>query len=99
VKFAPPKPGRLTLESSVSDFLEHPFTGPILTRAVANAGADEEEGGTTLLDMVSSMPMRRMLRFPGVNADPRQIRRLVAIANNPVVRTVSGWMLRIRGRR
>jgi beta-glucosidase len=96
---APPKPGKLTLESPVSHFLEHPLTGPILVRAVAKAGADEEEGGTSLLDMVRSMPMRRLLRFPGVDADPGQIRRLVNIANNPVVRTVAGWVLRLRERR
>ena len=79
-----PKPGRLTLDSSVADFLAHPVTGPLFGRA-----AGPGEGGTELLDLVSSMPMRRLMRFPGVGTQLRSIGVLMAVANNPVVRGVA----------
>jgi beta-glucosidase len=86
------KPGPLTLESSVSDFLAHPVTGPILLRTAQKQGA--EEGGTALFDMVGSMPMRRLLRYPGTEDSRAGILRLMRLANNPVVRTVAGWFRR-----
>jgi beta-glucosidase len=92
VRMPQPKPGRLTLESSVADFLAHPVTGPILARTARQQGA--EEGGTDLLDMVGSMPMRRLLRYPGTEGNRVGILRLMRIANNPVVRTVAGWFRR-----
>jgi beta-glucosidase len=86
------KPDPLTLESSVSDFLAHPVTGPILLRTAQQQGA--EEGGTALFDMVGSMPMRRLLRYPGTEGNRAGILRLMRLANNPVVRTVAGWFRR-----
>jgi beta-glucosidase len=102
VSLASPKPGRLTMESSVADFLAHPVTGPILARAAAAAGGGGDapnEGGTDLLDMVGSMPMRRLLKFPGVGTSLNQVTTLMAIANNPVVKAVASWIGRMRGRR
>ncbi|MEP6478433.1 MAG: glycoside hydrolase family 3 C-terminal domain-containing protein [Rhodoglobus sp.] len=93
VRLAGPKPGPLTMDSPVSDFLRHPVTGPILARAAAAQG---EEGGTNVLDMVGSMPMRRLLRFPGVGGSIGQIRSLMRLANVPVVRSVAGWFGRRR---
>ncbi len=87
-----PKPPTLTLESSVADFLAHPVTGPILLRTAKRAGA--EEGDTDLLDMVGSMPMRRLLRYPGTEGNRAGILRLMRLGNNPVVRTVAGWFKR-----
>ena len=89
VRMPMPKPGTLTLESSVADFLAHPVTGPILLRTAKRAGA--EEGDTDLLDMVGSMPMRRLLRYPGTEGNRAGILRLMRVGNNPVVRTVAGW--------
>jgi beta-glucosidase len=93
VTLAPPKPGPLTLDSRVEEFLRHPVTGPLLNRA-SDGAADREEGGTSLLDMVASMPMRRLMRFPGVGDQLSRIGVLIAVANNPVVRTVAGWFRR-----
>jgi beta-glucosidase len=87
-----PKPARLTLDSRVADFLDHPVTGPLL----AKAAADAAEGDTSLLDMVSSMPMRRLMRFPGVGDSFKRISLLMAVANNPVVRGVAGFFERRR---
>lgn len=84
---------KLTLESAVSAWLAHPVTGPLLRK---QAGGDLTEGGTSVLDMVGSMPMRRLLRFPGVDINPTQLTVLLAAANNPVVRGVAGL---IRGKR
>ncbi|MCU1580166.1 MAG: bglB [Rhodoglobus sp.] len=80
-----PKPGRLTLDSRVSEFLAHPVTGPILARAAGDA----TDGEANLLDMVASMPMRRLMRFPGVGNSFKRIGLLVALANNPVVRGIA----------
>ena len=77
---------KLGLESSIADWMQHPLTGPLLRRA---AGGEPSEGGTSVLDMVASMPMRRLLRFPGVPVTARQVKALAAIANNPVVRGIA----------
>ena len=92
VRMPHPGPTRLTLESSVAEFLAHPVTGPILLRTAQKQGA--EEGGTALFDMVGSMPMRRLLRYPGTEGSRSDIVRLMRLANNPVVRTVAGWFRR-----
>ena len=62
VRVRGPRPGPLTLDSRIDEFLSHPVTGPILARAAGGA-ADQTEGGTSLLDMVASMPMRRLMRL------------------------------------
>lgn len=77
---------KLGLESPISDWMQHPLTGPLLRRA---AGGDPSEGGTSVLDMVASMPMRRLLRFPGVPVTAGQVRALAAVANNPAVRGIA----------
>ena len=77
---------KLGLESPISDWMQHPLTGPLLRRA---AGGDPSEGGTSVLDMVASMPMRRLLRFPGVPVTAGQVRALAAVANNPAVRRIA----------
>jgi beta-glucosidase len=97
VRLHPPSPSRLTLDSRVEEFLNHPVTGPILARAAGGA-ADRTEGGTSLLDMVGSMPMRRLMRFPGVGASLDRIGTLMRIANNPLVRGVAAWWGRLRRR-
>ena len=86
VRLHAPKPGRLSLDSRVSEFLAHPVTGPILSRAAGEA----TDGEANLLDMVASMPMRRLMRFPGVGDSFKRIGVLVALANNPVVRGIAG---------
>lgn len=82
VELAPPRAGRLTLDSRVADFLDHPVTGPILGRAAAGDSA-------ALLDMVSSMPLRRLMRFPGVGDSFKRVGILLALANNPLVRAAA----------
>lgn len=88
IRLAAPRAGMLSLDSRVADFLTHPVTGPLLSRAAGGA-ASREEGGTSLLDMVASMPMRRLMRFPGVGKQLASIGVLIAVANNPVVRGVA----------
>lgn len=92
-----PAPGKLTLDSSVAELLAHPVTGPIFARAVR--GADEDYSlGTSLLDMVATVPIRRLMRFPGVGDSFRQLPTLLRIANIPIVRTIAGWFDRRRAR-
>ena len=88
-----PRPGPLTLDSRIADFLSHPVTGPILARAAGGA-AERTEGGTSQLDMVASMPMRRLMRFPGVGSSLSQLPLLIRLANNPVVRGVASLFQR-----
>jgi len=88
-----PMPRKLTLESSVTELLEHPVTGPLLSLAMRrNGGADEL--GANVFDMVATVPIRRLLRFPGVGEQMRMLPLLLAVANNPVIRTIAGWFRR-----
>ena len=91
VSLASPRSPRLTLDSRVSEFLDHPVTGPILARA---AGGVEGGENTNLLEMVASMPMRRLMRFPGVGDSFKRVGVLIALANNPVVRGVASLLRR-----
>ena len=84
----------LTMESPVSDWLAHPVTGPILRRTAARE--NPEEGGASMLTMVGSMPMRRLLRFPGVDIDHAQLHLLRRVANNPAVLGFARGVARIR---
>jgi beta-glucosidase len=84
----------LTMESPVSAWLAHPVTGPLLKRTAAKEAP--EEGGADVLEMVGSMPMRRLLRFPGVEIDRRQLELLRRVANNPVVLGVARGVARLR---
>ncbi len=77
---------KLTLESPVTAWLQHPVTGPIFRKA---AGGDVVEGGANVLDMVGSMSMRRLLRFPDVPVSETQLKALLVAANNPVVRGIA----------
>jgi len=85
-----PKPAKLTLDSRVSEFLAHPVTGPIMSRAAGRTS----DGAASLLDMVASMPMRRLMRFPGVGESLSRIGVLMAIANNPAIRGMASWLRR-----
>lgn len=90
-----PAPVELTMDSSVAQLLAHPVTGPIFARAVR--GADDESAmGGSLFDMVATVPVRRLLRFPGVGDQMRHLPLLLRVANNPLVRTVAGWFDRRR---
>jgi hypothetical protein len=84
-----PKPAELTMDSPLSDFLAHPVTGPILARAARGV----EGGGADPLAMVAGIPLWRMARFPGTEG-LLGLKRLLPLANNPVVRTVAGWLRR-----
>lgn len=93
VQLPHPRPARLTLDSRVSDFLDHPVAGPIIARAAGSA-ADRGDRGTSTLDMVGSLSMRRLMRFPGVGSSLSKLPVLMAVANNPVVRGVAAWWQR-----
>jgi len=68
---------RLGLESSVTEWFENPVTGPIFRRVAGGA----TEGGASVVEMVGSMPMRRLMRFPGVDIPEWQLRALARVAN------------------
>jgi beta-glucosidase len=91
VSLSAPRSPRLTLDSRVSEFLDHPVTGPILARA---AGGVEGGDSANLLEMVASMPMRRLMRFPGVGDSFKRVGVLIALANNPVVRGLASLLRR-----
>ncbi|MFT4123066.1 MAG: glycoside hydrolase family 3 C-terminal domain-containing protein [Microbacteriaceae bacterium] len=78
-------PVRLSLDSAVQDWLDHPVTGPVL-RIATRGQSDVEEGGTGVLDMVASMSLERVLRFPGVAIPRAPLRALATVANLPPVR-------------
>jgi beta-glucosidase len=76
-----PRRKLLTLDSRMSDFLANPVIGPILRAASAGA----MDGGTNLLDMVKSVPLSRLARFPGVGDRLKSLRLLLPVANNRVI--------------
>ena len=78
------------MESTVAEFLAHPVTGPILARGARSSGAEDA------FALVTTMPMRRLLRYPGLEASQRQLRSLIRVANNPLVRGVAGLFRRDR---
>lgn len=81
------QPESLTMTSPLRDFLAHPVTGPMLARAARAAG------GADPFAMVMDVPLARLARFPGAEGMVR-LRRLLPLANNPVIRTVAGWFSR-----
>lgn len=81
------QPESLTMTSPLRDFLAHPVTGPMLARAARAAG------GADPFAMVMDVPLARLARFPGAEGMVR-LRRLLPLANNPVIRTVAGWFRR-----
>ncbi|MDH6182266.1 beta-glucosidase [Microbacteriaceae bacterium SG_E_30_P1] len=90
VRLPAPPPRRLSLDSRVSELIEHPVTGPVLSFAMRRAENANELGGN-LFDMVATVPVRRLLRFPGVGEQMRQLPLLLSLANNPVIRAVASW--------
>ncbi|MCU1526904.1 MAG: putative glycosyl hydrolase, partial [Frondihabitans sp.] len=82
-----PRRMRLTMDSRMSDFLANPVIGPIL-RAASGGRVD---GGTKLLDMVASVPLSRLARFPGVGSQLARLGLLLPLANNRVIRRIAGW--------
>ncbi len=85
-----PKPAPLTIESTVAEFLAHPVTGRILERSARDRGQEDA------FALVQAMPMRRLLRYPGTEASGNQIRSLIRIANNPVIRGLAALFQRRR---
>ncbi len=81
------QPESLTMTSPLRDFLAHPVTGPMLARAARAAG------GADPFAMVLDVPLARLARFPGAEGMVR-LRRLLPLANNPVIRTVARWFSR-----
>ena len=88
VRRAHPVPSRLSLDSTVGQFLDHPVTGPVLSRAAG------EEGGASVLGMVSSMPIRRLGRYPGAARQLRLLPLLIAVANCPPIRWIAARLQR-----
>lgn len=84
-------PATLTLDSSITDWLARPVTGPIFRRAT---GGDVNEGGAEMLTMIESMSMRRLLRFPDIAVTRAQLKALLLVANNPVVRGIASAVRR-----
>ncbi|MES2170920.1 MAG: glycoside hydrolase family 3 C-terminal domain-containing protein [Actinomycetota bacterium] len=90
LKIRSPRRMRLTMDSRMSDFLANPVIGPIL-RAASGGRVD---GGTNLLDMVASVPLSRLARFPGVGRQLARLGLLLPFANNRVIRRIAGWFRR-----
>ncbi len=82
VRIRGPRRKPLTLDSRLSDFLDNPVIGPILRAASSGA----VEGGTNLLDMVASVPLSRLARFPGAGRQLSRLGLLLPVANNRVIR-------------
>jgi beta-glucosidase len=79
-------PVRLSLDSPISDWLANPITGPLFRRGGAEGSS---EGGVNLVEMVSSMPMRRLLRVPGVPLRAGQVKVLLTLANSRVLKGIA----------
>ncbi|WP_368498566.1 glycoside hydrolase family 3 C-terminal domain-containing protein [Herbiconiux sp. A18JL235] len=64
-------PTRLTIDSTVQEWIEHPIYGQMLFPT--QEGAEPSD-----LTMIASMPLRQFLNFPGVPLSPRDIDHILA---------------------
>lgn len=71
----------LTLESSIGEVLAHPFAGPKVMEALASGPASGMLGDASMMKMMASAPIGRMMSMAG-GADIAQLEQLFAAANN-----------------
>ncbi|ABW12564.1 glycoside hydrolase family 3 domain protein [Parafrankia sp. EAN1pec] len=61
----------LSLDSAVSDWLDHPIVGPMFRRTLDKASPDRRslltDQASRAIEMVASMPLRQIMQFPTVD--------------------------------
>ena len=71
----------LTAESSIGEVMAHPIAGPIIMQALSASAAGGIMADPTIVKMMASAPIGRMLGFPGTGVEPGQLEQLLAAAN------------------
>ncbi|MBP2414773.1 beta-glucosidase [Arthrobacter stackebrandtii] len=70
----------LTVDSSIGEVMAHPVAGPIITAAMSG-GETSLLADPSILKMLASAPIGRMMGFPGSGVEPEQLEQLLAAAN------------------
>ncbi|MGH3590726.1 MAG: glycoside hydrolase family 3 C-terminal domain-containing protein, partial [Pseudonocardiaceae bacterium] len=70
----------LSIDSSVQEWFEHPLAGPALIQSLTATGGTPRPVDMDQMRMVASMPMRRLVRFPGTNLSEGQLAAMVHAA-------------------
>lgn len=71
----------LTADSSIGEVMAHPVAGPIITAAMGGGSNAGLMGDPSILKMLASAPIGRMMGFPGSGVEPEQLEQLLAMAN------------------
>lgn len=71
----------LTAESSIGEVMAHPVAGPIIMQALSSSGAGGIMSDPSIVKMMASAPIGRMMGFPGSGVEPEQLEQLLAMAN------------------
>ncbi|MHA7270136.1 glycoside hydrolase family 3 C-terminal domain-containing protein [Arthrobacter sp. HLT1-20] len=71
----------LTVDSSIGEVLAHPVAGPIITAAMGGGSNAGMMSDPSVLKMLASAPIGRMMGFPGSGVEPEQLEQLLAAAN------------------
>ncbi|WP_269936499.1 glycoside hydrolase family 3 C-terminal domain-containing protein [Arthrobacter sp. HY1533] len=71
----------LTTDSSIGEVMAHPVAGPIMTAAMGSGSNAGLMSDPSILKMLASAPIGRMMGFPGSGVEPEQLEQLLAMAN------------------
>lgn len=71
----------LTADSSIGEVMAHPVAGPIITAAMGSGSNAGMMSDPSILKMLASAPIGRMMGFPGSGVEPEQLEQLLAMAN------------------
>lgn len=75
----------LTMESSIGEVMADPIAGQIIIQSMGGGSGEGLFADPTVLRMLASAPIGRMLGFPGTGVDLAQVEGLLAMANAGVV--------------
>ncbi|AIY00101.1 beta-glucosidase [Arthrobacter sp. PAMC 25486] len=71
----------LSVDSTIGEVMAHPVAGPMIMAAVGGDGSGGILGDPSMLKMLESAPIGRMMGFPGSGVEPEQLAQLLAAAN------------------
>jgi beta-glucosidase len=70
----------LSIDSSVQEWFEHPLAGPTLIQSLTTTDGSPRPVDMDQMRMVASMPMRRLVGFPGTNLSEEYLAAMVHAA-------------------
>ncbi|POH73562.1 glycoside hydrolase family 3 C-terminal domain-containing protein [Arthrobacter glacialis] len=71
----------LSVNSSIGEVMAHPVAGPIIAAAMGSGSNAGLMSDPSVMNMLASAPIGRMMGFPGSGVEPEQLEQLLAAAN------------------